>query len=85
MIALWLFLAVSWDCLQFLIVVFPDYTHILFLEPYASREAQASILALSPQNLHYLHTLSMVEDKCSKIPLNPTCYFDGFSNVCLIE
>ena len=25
-----LFLAVLWVCLQFLIVVFPDYTHLLF-------------------------------------------------------
>ena len=27
----WLFLAVPWDCLQFVIVVFPDHTHLLFL------------------------------------------------------
>ena len=26
----WLFLAVSWVCLQFVIVVFPDHTHLLF-------------------------------------------------------
>ena len=25
-----LFLAVPWDCLQFVIVVFPDHTHLLF-------------------------------------------------------
>ena len=25
------FLAVSWGCLQFVIVVFPDHTHLLFL------------------------------------------------------
>ena len=29
----WLFLAVPWDCLRFVIVVFPDHTHLLFLEP----------------------------------------------------
>ena len=28
----WLFLAVPWSCLQFLIVVFPDHTHLLFLK-----------------------------------------------------
>ena len=28
----WLFLAVPWDCLRFVIVVFPDHTHLLFLE-----------------------------------------------------
>ena len=26
----WLFLTVPWGCLQFVIVVFPDYTHLLF-------------------------------------------------------
>ena len=26
----WFFLAVSWGCLQFVIVVFPDHTHLLF-------------------------------------------------------
>ena len=28
----WLFLAVSWVCLHFVIVVFPDHTHLLFLK-----------------------------------------------------
>ena len=27
----WLFLAVPWVCLQFVIVVFPDHIHLLFL------------------------------------------------------
>ena len=27
----WLFLAVTWVCLRFVIVVFPDHTHLLFL------------------------------------------------------
>ena len=31
MIVLWLFLAVPWVCLQFVIVVFPDHNHLLFL------------------------------------------------------
>ena len=30
-IVVWLFLAVPWVCLQFLNVVFPDHTHLLFL------------------------------------------------------
>ena len=29
-IVMWLFLAVPWVCLQFVIVVFPDYAHLLF-------------------------------------------------------
>ena len=28
----WLFLAVPWICLRFVIVVFPDHTHLLFLK-----------------------------------------------------
>ena len=31
-IVVWLFLAVPWVCLQFVIVVFPDHTHLLFLK-----------------------------------------------------
>ena len=27
----WLFLEVPWGCLRFVIVVFPDHTHLLFL------------------------------------------------------
>ena len=30
-IVVWLFLAVPWVCLQFVIVVIPDHTHLLFL------------------------------------------------------
>ena len=28
----WLFLAVPWGCLRVVIVVFPDHTHLLFLQ-----------------------------------------------------
>ena len=27
----WFFLAVPWGCLRFVIVVFPDHTHLLFI------------------------------------------------------
>ena len=30
-IVVWLSLTVPWICLQFVIVVFPDHTHLLFL------------------------------------------------------
>ena len=33
MIVVWLFLAVPWVCLRFMIVVFPDHTHLLFFIP----------------------------------------------------
>ena len=32
MTAVWLFLKVPWVCLQFVIVVFPDHTHLLLLD-----------------------------------------------------
>ena len=31
-IVVWLFLTVPWGCLQFVIVVFPDHTHLLFFK-----------------------------------------------------
>ena len=31
LIVVWLFLAMPWVCQQFVIVVFPDHTHLLFL------------------------------------------------------
>ena len=30
-IVVWLFLSVPWGCLQFVIVIFPHHTHLLFL------------------------------------------------------
>ena len=33
-IVVWFFLTVQWVCLQFVIVVFPDHTHLLFLTVY---------------------------------------------------
>ena len=30
-IVVWLFLMVRWACLQFVIMIFPDHTHLLFL------------------------------------------------------
>ena len=30
-IVVWLFLVVPWVCLQFVIVVLPDHTHLLFI------------------------------------------------------
>ena len=43
----WLFLAVPWDCLRFVIVVFPDHTHLLFLTRLCSKNEAAG--ASSPE------------------------------------
>ena len=30
-IVVWLFLTIPWICLQFVIMIFPDHTHLLFI------------------------------------------------------
>ena len=35
-----LFLAVPWGCLRFVIVVFPDHTHLLFLQVHRSYDVE---------------------------------------------
>ena len=35
-----LFLAVPWGCLRFVIVVFPDHTHLLFLQLFSPRNSK---------------------------------------------
>ena len=51
-IVVWLFLAVPWVCLRFVIVVFPDHTHLLFfsilkLNHSENKGFRASIFSLS--------------------------------------
>ena len=48
----WLFLAVPWDCLRFVLVVFPDHTHLLFLAL-----AKSDGFYLSPEKVdnHCIH------------------------------
>ena len=48
-----LFLAVPWGCLQFVIVVFPDHTHLLFLLSH-----QKFIWLFSNENTDVLRMLS---------------------------
>ena len=43
----WLFLAVPWGCLRFVIVVFPDHTHLLFLKCHILSKMTISLLYLS--------------------------------------
>ena len=44
-IVVWLFLVVPWVCLQFMIVVFPDHTHLLFFR--VSQFVQFAVLLIS--------------------------------------
>ena len=44
-IVVWLFLVVPWVCLQFMNLVFPDHTHLLFLR--VSQLVQFAVLLIS--------------------------------------
>ena len=56
-IVVWLFLAVPWVCLQFVIVVFPDHTHLLlFAAKYSKNDTRRKItpiFALYKTNFTY--------------------------------
>ena len=47
-IVVWLFLTVPWVCLKFVIVLFPDHTHLLFFVVFAG----GSCLALRSKRLY---------------------------------
>ena len=45
-IVMWLFLMVSCVCLQFVIVVFPDHTHLLFLHTCIIRKLNEGVVIM---------------------------------------
>ena len=49
-----LFLTVPWGCLQFVIVVFPDHTHLLYLA--------AITIGVNLSHLHQLKTIKSCQD-----------------------
>ena len=50
-----LFLAVPWGCLQFVIVVFPDYTHLLFIHFFNFMiKTHVNSKDSSPKSLEYM-------------------------------
>ena len=55
-IVVWLFLVVSWVCLQFVIVVFPDHTYLLFLMAQLVPDA---CFGLCPQCLNLRFSLAL--------------------------
>ena len=52
-IVVWLFLAMPWVCLQFVIVVFPDHTHFLFFYTITASQtdhhSESNIVLASPR------------------------------------
>ena len=47
----WLFLTVPWGCLRFVIVVFPDHTHLLFLKLYLLKTKAQIIVTKGDRNV----------------------------------
>ena len=45
----WIFLAVPWGCLQFVIVVFPDHTHLLHCVVSLSKNINPSLVLVQPR------------------------------------
>ena len=67
---LWLFLVVPWVCLQFVIVVFPDHTHLPFLK----RLKQLPILdlfAVWASKVQYTYYLARFNIVVAIININP--------------
>ena len=70
----WLFLAVPWGCLRFVIVVFPDHTYLLFLYDIVVKNSISSCF-------HYNPNVCMIEKcivsyTCTQIIINmfkPNC------------
>ena len=60
----WLFLAVPLGCLRFVIVVFPDHTHLLFLHSHVEKK-QVSMI-----RKYHNHTLQTNPQLCEKEPHN---------------
>ena len=56
----WLFLAVPWGCLRFVIVVFPDHSHLLYLRKFRGQQQLCHMFYLfclcvcDFQNYHYI-------------------------------
>ena len=59
--AVWLLLAVPWVCLQFVVVVSPDHTHLLFL-----------FADLTSFDMYFKHTKSRTRSENVKFILSPS-------------
>ena len=60
MVGVWLFLAVSWVCLQFVIVVFPDHAYN-FTQLATKGGAPNTFHTYHPRNAYYQSTLILTE------------------------
>ena len=75
MIVVWLFLAVPWVCLQFVIVVFPDHTHCFF----ELDQLQHEDCLVSNQDFHSICFMLSAED--TFFPCQPSSTTHGATKV----
>ena len=57
MIVVWLFLVVPWVCLQFVIVVFPDHSHLLCLMLNILKDSE-KVSKVDNSLANYVHSLN---------------------------
>ena len=72
-IVVWLFLAVLWVCLQFVIVVFPDHTHLLLQilsKPFMYLEVELNASTTSGKRQRNLKALEVF--KCTAFEVTIT-------------
>ena len=62
-----LFLAVPWGCLQFVIVVFPDHTHLLFLT-HIPRKTSFSAIKSRLEFFYPIHVVSLSRPRDQLVP-----------------
>ena len=79
----WLFLAVQWGCLRFVIVIFPDHTHLLFLchtVLYQSSFINLSCVNQSCVNKSYVNHSCVIQLCVYQSCINVTCMVQSFVN-----
>ena len=60
----WIFLTVPWGCLRFVIVVFPDHTHLLYLKS-----------SMNPEKNHVKWQFYTSKQDLSPLPIHHSNYF----------
>ena len=61
----WLFLKVPWGCLRFVIVVFPDHTHLLFLKKWCNNTLKQELSTAKTYKRNLLNNEKSVFDRQS--------------------
>ena len=75
-----LFLAVPQDCLWFVIVVFPDHTHLLFLLIFRERRTDSVLLGLKVTSHFDTHSCIAVRSELRRV--NDMIEFSSTIDLC---